>query len=396
MTSPWSIALAPVIAGTELAILFIGGTLPTPLYPLYRAGFGFGGVTLTVIYAVYVLGNLIALIFFGRLSDQLGRRPVILLALGFGFAGTLLFLFAEGTVWLFAARILSGLSTGLGAGAATAWIAELQPRRDHAGASSLASAANLTGLGIAPLLAGALARFAPAPLRLCYLVYLLVLCGAAGFLKGAPETIEKQGGGLTGLKLRPRFGVPRSIRLAFIAPAATAFATFALIGFYAALIPSLLAESLHQSSPLLAGTVVFELFLIAAVVAGLSGGLNERAAMLYGLILLPPSLGLLMAAQVWKSMALLLLAAAIAGVASALGYRGSLQVVNHLAPEHQRSEVVSTYLIAVYMGNSLPIIAIGLLSAWLGSLSAHLIFAVVIALLAIVALVLGARYVTPS
>src|SRR5690348_4019362 len=103
--------------------MFFGATLPTPLYPLYRAAFGFGQITLTLIYAVYVLGNLVALLFFGRLSDQIGRRPATLPAIRFGLLSTLTFLLADGTAWLFAARVLSGFATGLAAGAATAWLA---------------------------------------------------------------------------------------------------------------------------------------------------------------------------------------------------------------------------------------------------------------------------------
>ena len=111
--------------------MFVGAILPTPLYPLYRQAFGFSGITLTLIYAVYVLGNVAALLFFGRLADQIGRRNTILPAMGFGIASTLAFAFAAGTSWLFAARFLSGFSTGLAAGAATAWIAELYGDRDN-------------------------------------------------------------------------------------------------------------------------------------------------------------------------------------------------------------------------------------------------------------------------
>src|ERR1700751_2011866 len=115
------VALAAV--ATQLGIMFIGAILPTPLYPLYRQAFGFSGVTLTLIYAVYVLGNLTALLFFGRLADQIGRRNATLPAVAVGVASTLAFLSANGTAWLFVGRALSGFSTGLAAGAATAWIA---------------------------------------------------------------------------------------------------------------------------------------------------------------------------------------------------------------------------------------------------------------------------------
>ena len=372
-----------------LAVLFVGATLPTPLYPLYSETFGFGQFTLTLIYAVYVLGNLIALLFFGRLSDQVGRRIGTAPAIGLGIFSTVLFLIADNVAWLFAGRIFSGFATGLGAGTATAWIAESQPRGDRAVAAALASAANLAGLAVAPLLAGALARVAPAPLRLPYVVYLVLLVAAGAAVLRTPETVDKPVRRWVDLELHPRFGVPQKIRMAFLAPAVTAFATFALIGFYAALIPSLLRDSLGQSSPLVAGLVVFGLFGVATAVTVLTAHLAERTAMLSGLALLPPSLALLVAAQSLGSMLLLLGASAMAGVASALGYRGSLEVVNRIAPDGRRSEVVSSYLIAVYLGNSLPVIGIGVLSEWTSALAADWVFAGIITVLAAGALISG-------
>jgi MFS family permease len=49
---------------------------PSPLYPLYRERWGFSITTLTVIFAVYVVGLLGALLTVGSLSDHLGRRPM--------------------------------------------------------------------------------------------------------------------------------------------------------------------------------------------------------------------------------------------------------------------------------------------------------------------------------
>ena len=66
--------VALAIVAVALAVMFVGAIMPTPLYPLYQHAFRFSGITLTLVYAVYVLGNLAALLFFGRLADQVGRR----------------------------------------------------------------------------------------------------------------------------------------------------------------------------------------------------------------------------------------------------------------------------------------------------------------------------------
>jgi len=368
-TGACSWAMAIVAAG--LGVMFVGATLPTPLYPIYRSSFDFGKLTLTLIYAIYVLGNLTALLVFGRLSDQIGRRLVTLPAVGIGALSVVTFVFADGVGWLLAARVLSGLATGLASGAATAWIAELQPEHDRAIAAVTASGANFVGLAVGSLLAGTLADLAPWPLRLSYIVYLALLLAVGVAVVFPPETVASRVSHWKDLALRPRLGVPAGIRLSFMSPAATAFATFALLGFYAALIPSVLGESLHQSRPPVAGGIVFELFVVAAATTVLTGNVASRNAMLGGLALLPPALALLVGVEVMRSMVLLATAAAVSDVASALGYRGSLEVVSRISPADQRSEVVSSYLVAVYAGNSLPVIGIGILSGVASSGVAH-------------------------
>ena len=392
-TSPGYNHIALATVAGELGVMFVGAILPTPLYPLYREAFGFSAVTLTLIYATYVLGNLAALLFFGRLADQIGRRAASLPAIAIGIASASVFAAAENTAWLFAARGLSGFSTGLASGAATAWIAELYVGRASrgGGAARIASAANFFGCATGPLLGGLFAQFAFAPLRLCYFAYLVLLCGAAGAIFMPRETVSDQKP-LGDVSLRPRIGVPQRIRLQFVSPAVTGFATFSLIGFYSALIPSLLGESLHQSAPLVAGGIVCELFLVAAVVILTSGKLASQAATLTALLLLVPSVWIVVAAELAHSLALLIFAAALGGLAGGLGYRGSLEVINRIAPADQRSEVVSSYMVALFAGNSLPVIGIGFLSAAATPLTAHATFAAVLTALAGIALLTGLKF----
>jgi MFS family permease len=382
---------AVVVVAAELAIMFVGATLPTPLYSLYQDAFSFSSVVLTLIYAAYVLGNLFALLVFGRLSDQIGRKNATLPAIGFAIASTAVFLLANGTSWLFAARVLSGFATGLASGTATAWISELPGKDGKSATGRIASIANFVGLAAGSLIAGLLAAFAPWPLHLSFLVYLLFLLAIGAAIIFTPETIKDPVDNLRDLSLAPRVGVPKKIRLKFVSPAITAFVVFALIGFYAALIPNLLSESLHQKSPAVSGGVVFELFAVAAVCVILTRRFASRTAVLVSLALLPPSLWLLVAAQLAQSMLLLIGATALGGLSSALGYRGSLEEVDRISPPDRRSELVSSYLVAVYGGNSLPVIGIGLLSAIASSTVAHVSFAALITVLAGIALVVGIK-----
>lgn len=382
---------AVVVVAAQLAIMFVGAVLPTPLYPLYQQRFGFSDVVLTLIYAVYVVGNLVALLIFGRLSDQVGRRNTSLPAIGFGVISTIVFLFAQSTAWLFVARLLSGFATGLASGTATAWISELPASGGKSATGRIAAAANFIGLAAGPLVAGLLAAFAPWPLHLSFVLYLPFLLAIGAAIAFTLETIEEPISHIRDLSLRPRLGVPPKIRMQFISPAVTGFVVFALMGFYAALIPNLLSGSLHQRSPAVSGTTVFELFAVAALCVILTSRFTGRAATLGGLALLLPSLWLLVAAELAHSMPLLLCATVLGGLSAALGYRGSLEEVSRIAPSDQRSEVVSSYLIAVYGGNSVPVIGIGLLAAVTSSTTAHVSFAAIITALACIALMVGIK-----
>lgn len=374
-----------------IALMFMGSTLLTPLYSMYRQSFHFSAIVLTLIYSAYVVGNLGALLVFGRLSDQIGRRPVTLLAVALALLATVLFLLAAGTSWLFVARIISGFAIGLASGAGAAWIAELDPAHDRGRAALLVTSTNFAGLALGPLVSGFLAQYAPWPLRLSFLVQLAGLFVVGGLVWGTQETVTRDPR-RSQLNLRPRLGVPRAILLEFTAPAVTVFGTMALIGFYAALLPSLLAERLHRTNHAVGGTLVFWLFAVAVVVVLLSRRLASRTAMLAGLALLLPSLALLELAEWLRSMPILLAGTTVAGVASALGYRGGLQVINTISPDDRRAEIVSTYYVAGFVGNSLPVVGVGILSGAVGSVAAGAIFAITIGAFAVAALLVGARY----
>jgi MFS family permease len=372
-----------------IAAAFAGSTLITPLYSLYQDTFGFSEIALTLVYAVYVVGNVIALLIFGRLSDQIGRRRVAIPAVALAAAGTLLFLFARNIAWLFMARVLSGLAVGCAAGTATAWVADLLGPAQRVRASVLAASANFAGIAIGPLIAGALIQYARYPLQLPYLVYLVMLAAVAAVAAGTRETVARRP--RNEISLQPRIGVPRELRSRFVAPAVTGFATFALVGFYAALVPSLVHDALGQHNRALGAVVVATVFVAATIVIPFTAKLASHTAMRAGLALLIPSAGLLVLSQALGLLGLLLAASVLAGVASALGYRGSLQLVTEIAPDDRRAEVVSTYYIVGFAGNAVPVIGVGLMTRVMGSMVADASFGGVIILFAVVALLARAR-----
>lgn len=377
------------IATIAIAALYVGTTVLTPLYPIYQHTFGISQLTITIIYAVYVVGNLTVLFLFGRLSDQIGRRSTSVLAFGLTLISASVFLFSHGAPGLSVGRAINGFAAGLGAGALTAWIAELEPEKNRARAAVIASSGNLGGLAVGGVVSGLLAQYAAAPLRIVFVLYIATLIVVGILLLRVPETVDQHSRPGSKLDLHPRIGVPADIRFAFVAPACMAFAAFALGGFFSALVPGLITRELHLSNVAIVGSVVTLFFTAACLTAALSWKLSSWTAMFSGATAVFPAVGLLIGAEAARSITLLLVASAVGGAAMALSYRGSLQVVNEIAPRDKRAEVVSAYLLMCYLGNSLPVLGVGLLATALEPPQAHEIFAGVVAVLALAATFTG-------
>lgn len=385
--SPSARTPAVLAVGSVITVAFAGSVLVTPLYTLYQRKFGFSEITLTLIYAVYVVGNVVALLAFGQISDQLGRKRVALPALGLAVLAAVLFLVADGTAWLFAARLLIGLAVGVASGTGTAWLGELHGEgggRSHATRDAIA--ANLTGIALGPLLGGLLAQYAPAPLRLPFVAYVAAVLVAALAVARTPEQGQGRVERLRDVRVQPRVGVPHDRLGAFTAPAVTGFVIFALGGLYFALIPGIVVRDLHEKNVAVGGLLVFELAAVAIAAMLIAGRLRPAVAMVGGLVVLLPAVALVVTAQAVASMPLLIAATALAGIAMGLGYRGSLQVVNDIAPEDRRAEVASSYFIACFLGNSVPVIGVGVLSTATEPLFASIAFACMVAALAVAAL----------
>jgi MFS family permease len=360
------------------AAIMLGTTLPTPLYVIYQGQWHFSSGITTIIFASYAVGVLTALLLAGHASDQVGRRPVLFAALAFSAVSTIVFIVSPGVGWLFVGRVLSGISAGLVTGTATAALTDTYSGSSPRRPSMVATAANIGGLGLGPLVAGLFAQFGPDPTVLVFEVYLAVLAVAAVGLGLVSETVGNR------QKLTLRFaglGIPLAGRSEFIAAGVAGFAAFSLLGMFTALAPSFLSDVLHEHSHAVGGAVVFALFGVAALTQLLLARLPSRTVIVFGLTVFLAALALILAALSQASMALFLIGTIVSGVGVGAVFIGSLSTANRLAPAEIRGRVVSTYFVFAYVGLTIPVIGVGVASQYEGDFRAVLVCAIVLAAL---------------
>ncbi|WP_396288989.1 MFS transporter [Curtobacterium sp. KT1] len=336
-------------------------TVPTPLYGLYEAADGFPSVVVTFVFAAYAVGVVAALYFAGHLSDVLGRRRMILIAVGVEAASAVVFALWPELPGLVVARFVNGVGVGLLAATATAHISELRsrarPDEDPANAVTVSGVANLGGLGLGPLIGGLFAEFLPAPLLLPHLVFLVVFVASAIALAMVPETAARPA---EHRPYRPqRISVPPSARATFVAAGAAAFSAFAVFGLFTSLAPTFLVVSLHETDRLVAGAVSFSVFAAACIAQVLFRRTPIDRQLRTVLVLLPTGLVLLAVGAVLTSLPLFALGGVVAGGGVGLLFRCALARAGSTSEPSTRGEVLAAVFLIAYAGLCVPVLLVG-------------------------------------
>lgn len=371
-----------------ITVLVATGTVPVALYQTYADEFRFSPAVLTILAASSAVGVIVAVLVFGRLSDMIGRRPVLLPALAIGAASLLVFLAADGVAALLTARILSGLALGAFVGAGTAALTELAADGDTRRAATHAATASVAGFALGPVIGGVFVEYGPWPLRLVYAVGLVLLVPAVAGVALMPETMTKR----RPFVLRPqRLSIPAAGRRSFGLASLIALCAFATASFFQSLGPTFVIQLLSVANRATAGAVVF-CFLGASALAQMRfRGLSIRRATLTGLVVLPAGIALLVASLLAKSLALFVAGALIGGLGQGLGYLGGQSLVERAAPAHQRGEVFSTYLVVIYIGGGGSAISLGFAAKEIGLHPAAVAYGLIVGAVTVATAVIAAR-----
>jgi len=326
---------------------------PTPLYPIYQAEWGFSPLAITFVFGIYAVAVLGALLVAGRLSDFLGRRPVLIVATMVQAATMLLFAFADGLSTLVAARVIQGLSTGAAIAAVGAGMLDIDKARG-AVANSVAPA---TGTALGGVLAGLMVHYLPAPTHLVYLVLAAIFVAQVIGVVLMPESIPRRAGAIA--SLRPQFSLPAATRQPILVAAPVLIAVWALAGFYGSLGPSLVRSSFGLDSSLLGGIALFVLAGIAGISVLLTQRLEPRPLMIYGATALLAGVAIAVNSLSYQSATMFFLGTALAGSGFGAGFQGAIRTVVPLAAPQERAGVLSVIFVISYLAMGLPAVIAG-------------------------------------
>lgn len=374
------------VAGLGAFTLTASSAAPSPLYPVYQQMWEFSAATLTVVFAVYVLALLAALVTVGSLSDRVGRRPVIAVALLLLTVSMVVFVVSPGVEWLIVARILQGLAVGAATSALAAAVIEMQPN-SHIGPLVNTAAPSL-GLALGAAGAGLLVQFAPFPTVLTYTVIGALALALTVALLFVPETSPAVGFRSRRELLRsltPSASLPREVRAGFLMILPSLMSAWALGGLYMSLGPSIVDTVFGIDNRLAAGLAIATLFTAGTVAATTMSRREPRRIVMVGAVLLATGLAVVVTALITEVAPLYYAGTAVAGFGWGSTFVGSMSVIGSLGRPQERGRIFATTFVVCYFAFSVPAMAAGVAAGSFGLRSTAVGYGVTVAVLALVA-----------
>jgi MFS family permease len=356
-----------VLLVSIIVSLLAASSAPTPLYPIYQRDWSFSPITTTIVFAVYAVAVLAALLVVGKISDHVGRRPVVLVALAAQAAAMVVLATAGGLPALLAGRIMQGLVTGAAVGAIGAGMLDI----DRLRGGFLNSFAPASGTASGTLIAGLIVQYLPEPTHLVYYVLLGVYALQALCVTMLRETVDRKPGAVA--SMTPEIKLPRAVRTPAVIGALAMFTAWSLAGLYGPLSPALISGLVHSSSAVWGGLPFFVLTASGALSVLLLRQKPARLVMLLGMSALVVGMAIILVSVGSGTGGTaqdigFFIGTAVAGVGFGNGFQAGIRMVAPLTAPHERAGVLSLLYVGAYLGLSLPSVIAGFLVVYAGGL----------------------------
>ena len=353
---------SPALLAFALCLITFAVNLQAPLYTAYAELSGAGAAATAVAFSAYVVGVIPVLLLLGGLADRVGRRPLIIAALGLSMLATLLTLLRPGLETLGLARLLLGVGTALASATGTAYMSELMHNSDNSRAATWVTASTSLGFGLGAALTSLLLLRGPTLAPESFYLHMLLAGAALLAVCRLPDQRHVTQGAWLRLPCYPTGSLPYGLAILL---------AWACVGLVIALLPAILKQ--HG----LANWSGFSTFCVIScglLFQPLARRMAPATATLTGLLVLPCSYALLAwGADSGQLVAVLLGTVAASSACYGFIYLGGLSAVNMLA-ETEKTRASAGFFLLAYLGFSLPVIFTGLLADRLGSGLALLVF----------------------
>jgi MFS family permease len=363
--------VAYALAAGVIGLALVASVTPSPLYHTYSELWHFSSLTLTLIYSTYAFGVLATLLVTGRVSDEVGRRPVLLVALGALMASTVVFMLADSAAWLFVARGIQGLATGAALSAASAALLDLHPRRDHASVGLTNGVASATGIGVGILVSASLVQIGWEPRVLPYVFLLSLFAIAFAGAYWMPEPVKE----------RRRFRltwerptVPAQVRRPFFLAGLAVLSSWSIGGLFFSLGPQLGAHLFSTTNTVVSAIGIVALAASAALSQLLFGRTAPWIGASAGSVALAAGMILIVVAAATGSSAMYLAGSILGGVGFGIAFLGGLRALVAAIPPEHRAAVMSAFYLVAYASLSVPAVLAGLVVSHLGLQSTFEVF----------------------
>jgi MFS family permease len=369
------------LAAAVIGLSLFASLTPSPLYRTYSELWHFSPLTLTLIYATYAFGVLATLLLAGRVSDDVGRRPVLLVSLGALMASTVLFMLASSAAWLFVARGLQGLATGAALSAASAALLDLHPRRDPAGVGLTNGVAAAAGIGLGALVSSSLVQLGSAPRVLPFVVLLVLFALALAGAYWMPEPVEKRRRFRLTLE---RLNVPPVARRPFLLASLAVISSWSIGALFFSLGPQLSDQLFHTTNVIVSGIGIVALAGSAAAAALALGRTAPWLGASAGSVALAAGMALIVAAGATGSGSMYVIGSIVGGMGFGIAYLGGLRALVAAIPPESRAAVMSAFYVVAYASLSVPAVLAGVVVTHLGLQSTFETFGSIVAAIALI------------
>ncbi len=377
-SSAFTAAYATVTAITFSTV----ASAPTPIYRLYRENLGLSPAMITLVFAVYAVTMIASFLTVARLSDFVGRKPMVFTSLALIAIALLMFMVAGSAAELLLARAVQGVATGIALASLGAMISDSAPQLS----ATLNSLTAFIGLSLGSLLSGALVAYAPWPAHLVFALLFAVAIVEMAPLMWMAETAPRKAGALA--VLRPSLSLPTKAAGAMMRLFPLTLSAWALGGFYLSLMPALVVAATGIHSPMIGAVVVAALMLSGGVGSLSLRGIEASRAVRISAAALAAGIVLTLIAVHVGSPTGMVLATIVAGFGFGGSYGSSLRTLLPLVESHQRAGLLSAYFVESYLAFALPAVLAGLAAPHFGLVATALVYGAVLALCAVVTLVI--------